>query len=128
VTRAAAVGVPSIVAIQRCAEPVCYGLMSDHDHKNLPVFGDPDPSLAEVPLEAVVRKLTAASDAELRAIGEACRLAAAVYGEEATLRALDAALGSAKRTEHHDMGLRSLSRIRVETWMSRLRGRSTIDG
>jgi hypothetical protein len=126
VVRAAMLGVPSIVAIQRRADDTCYGLFSSYDHAQCPMFGDPDPSGVELPMDVVLREMALGGADRVAAIGAACKDAARVYGSSNTVDMLRVALHAAVRVEHEWMTWADAARIRAETWSSRLHGRSTL--
>jgi glycosyltransferase involved in cell wall biosynthesis len=127
VTRAALLGAPSIVAIQRETAALCYGLMSDHDHAAFPVFGDPEEGLARIPLEKLVRDIIALSNNDRVELGRRCQLSAEPYTSENLIARIEDAFERA-RPVATNVGLLELAAIRAETWGARVRGRRGLDG
>lgn len=118
VIRAAMLKIPSLIAIQRCSAPVCYGLVSDHDHYLSPVFGDDDPDIAKQDIRSAIINLYA--NQNLFKIGIECFNATHAYSAIYTLEKLNKIMETAT-FYNPEVNIIDVFRIRFETYLSRFR-------
>ncbi len=117
VVRAAMLGMPSLIAIQRCEERKCFGLVSSHDHFARPIFGDDEPGIEKLDLKNEVINLYTHDD--LLDIGMKCREASSAYGISETINKLNSIVESAKFYDPN-ISILDVLRIRLELIYSRL--------
>jgi hypothetical protein len=118
VIRAAMLKIPSLIAIQRCSEPVCYGLVSDHDHYESPVFGDDDPDIVRQDIRSAIINLY--NNKNLFEVGIDCFNASHAYSAVYTLEKLNKVMENAI-FYNPEISIIDVVRIRFETYLSRFR-------
>lgn len=124
VIRAAMLRMPSLIAIQRCIEPVCYGLVSEHDHYLSPVFGDDDPDITKRDLKTEIINLYKADN--LLNIGEDCYNASQAYSADYTLDKLNKIMENASYYRP-EISLYEIIKIRIEIFMARIKNKKERD-
>lgn len=118
VIRAAMLKIPSLIAIQRCNEPVCYGLVSEHDHYISPVFGDDDPDIVKQDIRNAIINLY--ENEYLFEIGIDCFNASHAYSATFTLEKLNKIMENAK-FYNPEINMIDVFKIRIETYLSRFK-------
>lgn len=126
VIRAALLGVPSIIAIQREQGTLCYGLICDHDQKKYPVFGDDEPLLKKVPIKNVILNLIDKAHEELIQIGNDCQSSCYNFTPESTIDNLKKSCRNAQ-VNILNISIYDLFKIRFERLFSNIQGVKTLD-
>jgi hypothetical protein len=124
VIRAAMLKMPSLIAIQRCSEPVCYGLVSEHNHYLSPVFGDDDPDIFRQDIRSAILKLY--NNQNLSKIGIDCFDASHAYSATFTLEKLNFIMKNAV-FYNPKINIFEVIKIRFELYVSRFRKIKEID-
>jgi hypothetical protein len=125
IVRAAMAGLPGLVAIEDEAAHT-YGLFCDYDHRTHPSFGERNSGLPRRSLEEAVKDFAAHSPVERDRLSAKSREAAEAYDAERVIARMVEFVATSRVSNHSRISVLDLAVIRVQTWISRLRGRPYI--
>lgn len=124
--RAALLGMPTLLARFRDDSPASNGFMSTYPDVHDPVLGGTELGAPGIPLDATLADLDRMDAATLRFLGASDEK----MGERYTIAAIGPRLTrdlTAAPRAMPKVTLREIATMRIETWVSRLRGRRAID-
>jgi glycosyltransferase involved in cell wall biosynthesis len=123
--RAAMAGLPGLVAIEDESAHT-YGLFCDYDHRTHPSFGERNSGLPRRTLEEAVADFASRSPAERNMLSAKSREAAEAYDAERVIERMVDFVAKSTVSNHSRISVLDLVVIRIQTWISRLRGRPYI--
>jgi glycosyltransferase involved in cell wall biosynthesis len=123
--RAAMAGLPGLVAIEDESAHT-YGLFCDYDHRTHPSFGERNSGLPRRTLEEAVADFASRSPAERNMLSAKSREAAEAYDAERVIERMVDFVAKSTMSNHSRISVLDLVVIRIQTWISRLRGRPYI--
>lgn len=123
--RAAMAGLPGLVAIEDESAHT-YGLFCDYDHRTHPSFGERNSGLPRRTLEEAVADFASRSPAERNMLSAKSREAAEAYDAERVIERMMDFVAKSTVSNHSRISVLDLVVIRIQTWISRLRGRPYI--
>jgi hypothetical protein len=118
-------GLPGLVAIEDESAHT-YGLFCDYDHRTHPSFGERNSGLPRRTLEEAVADFASRSPAERNMLSAKSREAAEAYDAERVIERMVDFVAKSTVSNHSRISVLDLAVIRIQTWISRLRGRPYI--